>query len=491
MLRQPVSLTLEEPAIDRPAALVDALGSTSTTRRRAGVHRLPASSPYRTESSTAELVPSESLGSRCVSGAVWTVCCAAAGRVLVLGGNILLAYLLVPGDVGLAALALSIISISSFFSSNGLRNILIQRPEAFERNASEVFWLSLVLHTLAAGSLVLLAPLAGWFASEPGVVPLVMIHAISCPLGALSTVYTALLLRNLKYDAVARIRLLDVLVNTAGTLGLAAYGFGAYSLIVPVLLRVVLQAILTRVVAGRIAIRKPQFRRWPKLLQPAFWLMLNVMFASVYYYGTGFVIGLMCNMALIGIFFWGFQVAFQVLNFLSTNLKEVLFPTLLRLNGETQRQYRAYRRATRTLLLVVAPACFLQALLAAPLVELVFPARWLPAIEVIEWLSIGMLSQPLSVLAIALLMAHGRFRMIALATGLATALVLIGAMAGATTGSAVWIAAFTGGCFFVGNLVVGWVGFRQFNHGWLELFRTTALPLVLSAASAAVAWIVG
>ena len=477
MLRTPILRRTSKPAADIPRS----------AGRRAPRH-LAYAEAGASCTANDESGDCRRLGDRCAAGAMWTVFCAAAGRIMVLGGNIALAYFLVPGEMGLAALAFSIISVASFFSSNSLLNVLIQRPENFNRNAGDVFWLSLVLHTAASVMLLLMTPLLGLFSQEPDIVALVMIHAVSCPIGALATVYTAVLLRDLRYQTVAGIRLLDVFINTAGAILLAANGFGAYSLIIPVLVRVVMQAILTRMAAGRIAITRPRPHRWPALLLPSFWLMLNVMFASVYYYGTSFAIGLVCDTAVIGIFFWGFLVSSQALNFLSTNLKDVLFPTLLRLNGDSQRQYRGYCQASRALLLVVAPTCLLQALLAGPLVEMVFPARWLPAVGVIQWLSVGMISQPLGVLAISLLMARGRFRTIALVTGVQTAVVLAAAMAGACWNSATWIAAFTGSCFFLGNLTVGWVGFRQFSHGWTELSRTIAAPLFISSVAACAAW---
>jgi PST family polysaccharide transporter len=164
------------------------------------------------------------LGDACVSGAFWTAVCAIASKVIALGGHIVLAWFLLPDDVGLAAMAFAIIGFASLLSADSLGNVLVQQTESFDRNVGQVFWLSLFLHVAATVVLCLLAPLGALVLGEPRIIPLIIIHALCWPFSGLTTVYQAVLIRDLRGRTLAIIRLVDVVINTGGAVVLAAQG---------------------------------------------------------------------------------------------------------------------------------------------------------------------------------------------------------------------------------------------------------------------------
>lgn len=124
----------------------------------------PSSAMDRTMPRTA------SLGTQAVGGAFWTLLFSALNKVITFGGQIALAWFLLPEDMGLAGMALSVASIVSIVSGTNLTILLIQRKETFEENASEIFWLSLTMNIIATLFLVTVSPLAGHLFKEPRVV---------------------------------------------------------------------------------------------------------------------------------------------------------------------------------------------------------------------------------------------------------------------------------------------------------------------------------
>ena len=85
------------------------------------------------------------LGSRTASGAFWTILFSMLNKVVAFGSQIALAWFLMPKDGGLVGMALSITSIAVLLSGMNLKNVLIQRQEHFDRDAGQVFWLSLTI----------------------------------------------------------------------------------------------------------------------------------------------------------------------------------------------------------------------------------------------------------------------------------------------------------------------------------------------------------
>jgi hypothetical protein len=140
------------------------------------------------------------------------------------------------------------------------------------------------------------------------------------------------------------------------------------------------------------------------------------------------------------------------------------------------------------LTLAMAPVCALQIVLAHPVIDLFFQARWLPAVPVVQWLSLGMITQPLNILGTSLLMARGEYRRLAFLAALAAIITAAAAWAGACFGKEAEIARCTGIALFFTNLLPGWAAARQFKCRAGTFFRQglsaalIALPLILVAA---------
>lgn len=439
-------------------------------------------------SSEPSAVPS--LGTRSLRGAFWTTLFSLATKFVTLASQIVLAWFLIPEDIGLVAQALSITMMFEWLTAGGLQDVLVQRREGFNRNASQVFYLFILANTVAAGLAIGAAPLGGVVFRDARVVPLIMLAAGAWPVGSLAITYKAKLSRELRFRTIAAIFFGVGVIRMGGAVPLAALGFGAYSIVLPIYAGHIYCAIALRLAAGPIPFRRPAPREWPALLSPAFWLMLYGLFTQTRVYGTNLVVGIVHQAAVTGLYFWGFQLSGQTIKLLASNLREVLFPTLALLTHDRERQYAGFTVACRVGLLVATPLCLLQALTARPLIHLLFPERWWGAAPVVIWLSLGMLTQPFNALAEALLRARGVFRLLALLLGAQVVALLAMSVVGALLGKQESVAAWAGSSEFVVGLVAGWLAFRQFGRGWREVGAIIVPQLGVAAVSGCVGWLV-
>ena len=213
--------------------------------------------------------------------------------------------------------------------------------------------------------------------------------------------------------------------------------------------------------------------------------MMNALLTALLASGASFVIGLVQRDATTtGFYYWGFSLSAQAVFVLVTNLQGVLFPVLTKLNGDLQRQFSAVERACRLLLSVAAPMCVLQYLLAAPFITLLFQERWQPAIGVAQWISLGLLCQPLYLVATSVLMARGQFRRLAAITGLSAVATMLAAGAGAMLGDQLVIARCVGLSLLAANTIAGWMVYQEFDRSWTHLWRAVAPILGMTAALA-------
>jgi O-antigen/teichoic acid export membrane protein len=184
------------------------------------------------------------------------------------------------------------------------------------------------------------------------------------------------------------------------------------------------------------------------------------------------------------------------------NLTGVLFPALSKLQGDPQRQIRAFLDATRMLALVAVPLCLLQMGVADPGVRLFFEdEKWQAAIPVLQALSIGMAFRVVASPGGSLIQAQGRFRVI-LATNIINAvifltLVTVGALMGNEKAKNFWLQpATTVGIavafyFAVIGPIFLFIAIRPSGGRWRDIWRVYAAPMIASTLAVAAAMYIG
>ena len=420
------------------------------------------------------------LGRHAVLGSYWSIAASVLNKALSVVSQVLLAWYLVPADFGLLAMAASASSIASLVSGMNLKTILIQETDRFGENVGHVFWLSLLMNLCSGAGVAVLAPLASMAFGEPQVMALMLVVSAASPFMALPTIYSAALNRELRFRSIALLQGAEGLIKNVLAVLLAMSGFGAYALVLPLLLGAALSAGLHRWVVGKLPVGRPRPKEWPRLLSKALWLMLNAFLTSMLVYGANLVIGLLHDKTVTGLFFWGFSLASQAVFLLATNLQGVFFPILAKLTGDESRQEKAFDNAVQVLTLAVVPVCVLQALLARPIMEMVFAPQWWAAIAVVQWLSLGMMTQPLNMLSVALLMARGEFRLLAKCTAVSFVVTMAGATLGAALGKQDVIAIGISLASFIANCVPAFPAVRSNGRAVAVLLRLVMIPILMA-----------
>lgn len=428
------------------------------------------------------------MGSHAASGAFWTVLFSTLSKCLAMGSQIILARLLLPSDFGLVAMTLSVTSLVAIMCGSTLKSVLTQRMDRFEQYAPHAFWLALALNLGGALLLAVIAPVAGMVFHESKVTPMVLIFALAVPFQALPTVYAAALARQLRFRDIALINLGAGIIQNISSLILAWFGFGAYSLVIPLVAMAIYMAVAYRFMAGRIPVGRPEVRQWGELRRSVSWLMAVTGLAALQTSGASLVISLMHDSVTTGYFYWGFMVSNQIVFLLATNLQQVMLAVLSKLNSEIDRQSAAATKAIQTLTLIIMPVCLLQVLLAEPIIAFVFNDRWLPSVPVVQFISIALMTQPLNLLAAALLTARGKFRRLAGSTAVMATLLLGSAALGSVLGQQHEIALCVMIGMAIGNLFAGWLVFREYERGWAELFAALLPALLLAIPLTVVTW---
>ena len=379
-------------------------------------------------------------------GAFWNIGMAGANKVVTLVGQVALAWILTPKDMGLAGMAIAMAGFAHFMGAGSIGDVLVQRNN-YKKEAGQGFWLSITLSFITSCFVALLAPIAIWMGRRD-LSKMLLILALF-PLADLPTpIFLAFLKSNLDFKNIALSSFASGLTYTFCALVLALLGLGPYSLIIPVIPRSIASWGFMALSAKWPVIRKPQLKIINSLIRPSLAMSVIGFLNGLQTQAPIFFVGLILDPQSVGYFTWGWMVASQAVFLLSINLRQILMPVFVKLGMDPNRQAVATLKAAKAITLVLIFACGLQALIAEPLLHRFFPTKWHASGSVITWISLGLAFQGIYTCVVSWLNAIGSYRMllfltilqVTLGTGMAYLGATITSVQGASQGCAVGLA---------------------------------------------------
>jgi O-antigen/teichoic acid export membrane protein len=487
---------MSQPPPPRPPApgLMDqTIPTPLTTAATADAATLPLA-PGRAATPAPPGGSLEGLGHRAAGGVLWYAAQTVAVKVLTVGGQIALSWLLVRKDYGYVGLAYTISTFVGLIQLAGTREVLVQRSRRFNLWAGAGFWLALFSGVLGALLMLAAAPLAARFYHEPRVQNLIILLGIGGLIGSLSAVPDAKLQSEMRFRLLATSNFVLGAFSMCLSVVLAVLGFGAYSFVIPFPVTVTLRTVFLWVVAHPHVPLHPRFKRMKYLLSDSGLMLLSTFLLLITLQIDYITLGRMYSQdqGILGLYYWAFNLSLQSIYLFAESMAGVLFPSLSRLNAEPARQRDAFFRAARMIALLAIPACVAQIVLAPPIIHLAFKSQWFDGIVLVQILSMGMAFYAVGSQAYAALKAKGRFgflsMLLAALAVLATAMVYVGARSAAALGTAIAIAVY----LFIFTMVTTSIVLRGGGgRVWRDVLRIFAAPLFCSAAAGGAALAVG
>lgn len=150
---------------------------------------------------------------------------------LTVGSTAVLARLLAPRDFGLIAMAAAVGNLLLLFQDLGLGTVTVQRSELTTSQASGLFWINVALGMLLAVIMAGAAPLVARFYGQPALTAVTIALAAGFVLAGLSVQHTALLRRQMRFAALARIDIASLVLGVGVAITSAALGAGYWALV--------------------------------------------------------------------------------------------------------------------------------------------------------------------------------------------------------------------------------------------------------------------
>jgi O-antigen/teichoic acid export membrane protein len=330
-----------------------------------------------------------------IRGSFWTLVDAAGGQVLSLLAFLVLARLLVPEDYGIVALATSILAIPGVLVYEGLADALIQRDDLQDRHINAAFWANLGL----AGAFVLLAQIsAGWIAEaagEPLVGPAVRWLSLVLIPTAITSIVGAIYRRKFQYSTFALRTLIATASSAIVGVGMAAFGFGVWSLIVSQMV----QAVVGVGVMWVGLKWRPNFEFSAAAFRDLYKFASHVMAGNALRFATDridqIIIGSFLSVLALGYYYMA-QRLLTTINFMTISLVDnVMLPALSRMQDDRNKLIETYISMIWAAAILWVPTVAGLGLVSSHLVPVLFGHKWDAAVPVILIVSVTAASQAL------------------------------------------------------------------------------------------------
>ena len=350
----------------------------------------------------------ESLKQKTFKGMVWTT----AAKFAVQGFNfiqgIILARLLDPGDFGLIAMAGVFTAISATFVDSGFSNALVRNKERTEMDYSTTFVNNVALSLFFCLLLCACSGLIADFYHQDKLRKIVVLCASQLFLGSINAVQGTRLTINLDFKTKGIINVISVVVTGLVTIALAFMGYGVWSLIYPLFLKIVLEFFLYRYFQHWFPKIQFSWASWKKSFSFGSKLLLSSLINTVYTNLTPLVIGKKYSSSDLGFYNKAEGYAALPCGTATQVLSGVTFPVLAEVQDDNQALQSVYRRLIRLSAFIVFPLMMGIAALAKPLIICLITEKWNQSIVYLQIICCSLMWFPVHSLNLNLLQVKGR-----------------------------------------------------------------------------------
>lgn len=303
--------------------------------------------------------------------------------------GVVLANVVSKADFGLVGVILMFQAFAILFVDSGFGTALLQRKNPTQTDYSTVFWFNIGISAAIYIILFFCAtPIAHIFGSRMELVAMSRVMFLTFIFTALSIVQTNRLMKQMDVRQIAIANIISQITSGALAIGLALYGYGAWSIV----WQSVSQAAIKSGWLWVTGHWTPSFKFSGKSLKQMTKVgtgvfsstLLNVASLNAY----TFVIGLLYPMAMLGVYTQADKWSKMGYASLSQIFNTTFLPILAAFQDNIQRFRRAIRKSNRVCAFIACPVTGALIIMAQPLFHLLFGTKWDAAIPLFQILTL-------------------------------------------------------------------------------------------------------
>lgn len=424
---------------------------------------------------------------RVVTGARWSGAATAISGAVSLAQLVVLARLLGPTAIGIMAAATVLVEFGRVAGTMGLSEAVIQRKDPTREELSSLYWLSIVLATIAALLVALLAPVAVRIFGAVELLALLPVVALKLWILGFGLQFHALLRRELRFGLLATATVAGSLAGFAVAVSSAVlFDQGIWSLVWGVLATTIVHTAIFNWYGWRRKDRPylhfstadlPGYIRFGAFQSGA--SILNFVSARI----DQVLIGALMGPRVLGLYTVAIELSRQPVQRILPVVSSVAFPALAAVQHDARRLRSGYLRMLRVLIFALFPMFIGLAAIAPVAVPLFFGPVWVEAVPLVQILAFAVLLSSFASVSRSLTSATGYVSWDFYWNAAAALLLPPVIYVAARTGDPIAVALALLGLHAVMSIVGYRLGLRRIVGSFmLSLLRTAWVPILVAVA---------
>jgi O-antigen/teichoic acid export membrane protein len=303
--------------------------------------------------------------------------------------SLVLARLLTPAEIGVFSVAFVFAGLLRTIRELGVGAYIVQEAELTTARVRSAFGVALVMSLLTGAAVALLAPYAGEFYREPGITQVLLVSAATFVLAPVGSTTLALLRRDLRFKEIAIAETFATIVQSISAILFASLGMGymslAWSAVVGILASV-LAALYYR--PGQTP-WLPGFSEWRRVLAFCRFTSGSSLIANANGAASDLVLGRMLTMESVAFFNRGQSLADLIGPILFKATNTISLPYFVKAHQAGQSLAELNHRGTVLLAVIAVPIYAVLAILAKPLVLLLYGPAWVSTAPLLQILCLA------------------------------------------------------------------------------------------------------
>ncbi len=316
------------------------------------------------------------LRERTIRGGFARICAQAANFVLRIGSLMVLARLLDPHDFGLIGMVTALTGILNLFRDFGLSTAAVQRATVTEEQISTLFWINILVGAILTVITVALAPAVAAFYHEPRLVAVTAVLALGFLFNAGGVQHEAVLLRQLRFTALAALGIVSLVVSIAVGIGMAISGYRYWSLVGMALAAPIVSTLGMWLIAAWVPGMPRQQIGIRSMIHFGGTVTLNGLVVYVAYNLEKVLLGRYWGADVVGIYGRAYQLSNIPTENLNSSIGSVAFSALSRLQDEPQRLKSYFLKGYSLVLAFTLPITILCGLFANDAIFVLLGPKW-------------------------------------------------------------------------------------------------------------------
>ncbi len=345
------------------------------------------STPGKADGAAPGTAEDRGLGTRALRGSLWNLVAFGMNKGAVLVTTVVVTRLLTTEEMGVWSLALVVLSYVDLFNEFGLGTAIIHHRDRSFRPADVAFGLSIVIG--AAFSVVgfVTAPLVAELLGEDELTGVLRLLSLVYVLASFYQVQHGLLARELQFQRRVGPEMARSLTKAVVAIWLAAEGFGAYSLVWAQIAATIVGVVGYWIVTPWRPRPVVDLRMGRSLLGYGGQIVLIGLMGQAAQNVDYIFISREIGTAAVGIYTVAFRLPELAVLTVPVVVGQALVSAYVRLRDQPEALAAALARTMRSVATVTVPIGVGLALVADPLIEMLFGSRWAEAAPLLEVLA--------------------------------------------------------------------------------------------------------